>query len=77
MCVFEHFFDISTQTQTNVVSLQNGCVIGTYLAMEHMRKDKGGKGGVILFTNSLSGTPEASLVDTIFNISNKEYHNRK
>ncbi|XP_041349277.1 15-hydroxyprostaglandin dehydrogenase [NAD(+)]-like [Gigantopelta aegis] len=33
----------------------NGTVNGTYLAMDHMRKDKGGKGGVILCTNSISG----------------------
>ncbi|XP_041348203.1 15-hydroxyprostaglandin dehydrogenase [NAD(+)]-like [Gigantopelta aegis] len=33
----------------------NAVVLGTNLAMEHMRKDKGGRGGVIINTASLAG----------------------
>jgi len=32
-----------------------GVVVGTQLAVEHMRKDKGGKGGVIINTSSFAG----------------------
>jgi len=32
-----------------------GVVVGTQLAVEHMRKDKGGKGGVIINTSSYAG----------------------
>ncbi|KAK6179439.1 hypothetical protein SNE40_011799 [Patella caerulea] len=32
-----------------------GVVIGTNLAVEHMRKDKGGKGGIIINTGSFAG----------------------
>lgn len=36
-------------------SFQGGVVRGTYLALEHMKKENGGNGGVIVNVASMAG----------------------
>ena len=38
-----------------LTSLQTGTIRGTLLAIEHMRKDKGGVGGIIVNISSYGG----------------------
>ena len=40
----------------NCVFLQTAVIHGNLLAVEHMRKDKGGKGGLIIYMASIAGT---------------------
>ena len=40
---------------------QTGTVRGTVLAVEHMRKDKGGEGGVIINVASAGGKEDSVL----------------
>nr|KAG5693343.1 hypothetical protein BaRGS_017636 [Batillaria attramentaria] len=41
--------------QTMIIVNMNAQIQGSFLAYEHMRKDKGGRGGVIINTASMSG----------------------
>ena len=42
--------------ETNLYSFQNGTISGTLLGLEHMAKNQGGSGGVIVNIASISGT---------------------
>ena len=44
---------------------QNGLVDGTYTAVEHLRRDHGGKGGVIVNIASTAGNTIACAIDSL------------
>lgn len=41
--------------RNNTVSLQSGVIRGTLLALDYMRKDRGGIGGTIVNVSSMAG----------------------
>ena len=43
---------------------QNGLVDGTYTAVEHLRRDRGGKGGVIVNIASTAGNTIAGTISS-------------
>ena len=44
---------------------QNGLVDGTYTAVEHLRRDRGGKGGVIVNIASTAGNTIARTISSL------------
>lgn len=50
----------STKTNPSYSILQVGVIRGTYLALKHMNRLTGGRGGVIVSTSSIAGTKENS-----------------